>query len=470
MTDIIKGRGTKESPLVDELIAADSLPVPEGLSADGNYDPQLTHIEFSTYYDRDYAALELEHMWKKSWQYACREEDIPAVGDRYPYDVGPLSFIIIRSADNKFKAFHNSCLHRGTKLCTHMTSTDQIRCPFHGWTWNIDGSIKNIPEQWDFPYVDESYRLPEAKLDTWGGCIFINPDPEAAPLAESLGVLPGHFSHFDLADRFTLAFTTKKIRANWKQVWAAFLEAYHVAETHYDAVNFTGDANTKYDCFDDGKAIISRLITPAGVPSPTLEDRISGRQAAITTIQSFANALGPAAQATLPDVNSMEKFGRKEIAAWRRETMAEMLGADLSALSDAEMIDSIQYAMFPNFGPWLGEGLPLIYQFLPLGDNPDESLFTVRLTAPIPKGAPRPPAAPLTHLDFDDFFESLPEWGRIAHVFDQDMSNLPIIQSGVRAAASSRSRLSLGRYQEQRIALMHEFVERKIAEGQAAGR
>ncbi len=466
MHDIVKGHSTRESPLVADLLRADALMVPDSLAADGNYVPRPNRIPFSTYFDPSYADFELAHVWKKCWQYACREEDIPQVGDRYPYDVGPLSFIIIRSGEDEFKVFHNSCLHRGTKLCTAITGSDEIRCPFHGWTWRVDGSLKRVPSRWDFPYVDERFRLPEVRLGRWGGCIFINPDPQAPPLDDALGVLPAHFSHFGLADRFTLAFTQKKIRANWKHVWAAFLESYHVAETHFDAVEFTGDANTKYDCFDDGKAIISRLITPAGVPSPTLNDRVSKREAAITTAQSFANALGPAAEATLPDFGSLPEFGRSEVAAWRREMMSGMLGTDLQDVSDAEMIDSIQYAMFPNFGPWLGEGLPLIYQFLPLGDNPTESLFTVRLTAPLPKGAPRPPSAPLSQLGFDEFFESLPEWGRLAHIFDQDMSNLPVIQAGMRAAAASRSHISLGRYQEQRIALLHEFVDRRIAEGE----
>ena len=467
MSEIIKGYGTEASPLVNDLLSDDALTVPEALAADGNYHPERRRIPFSCYYEREHAALEMKHVWRRCWQFACREEDIPEVGDRYPYDVGPLSFIIVRSEGSRFKAFHNSCLHRGTRLCGGIGSSAQIRCPFHGWSWNLDGSVREIPGKWDFPHVDESHRLPEVGLECWGGCIFINPDRNAAPLSEALGVLPDHFRHFDLANRYTLAVTQKRIRANWKHAWAAFLEAYHVAETHFDAVDYNGDANTKYDCFDDGNAVISRLITPSAVPSPSLGDEVTARDAAVAAAQSFANALGPAAQATLPDMENDPGFSRRDVAAWRRRTMSELLGADVSELSDSEMIDSIQYAMFPNFGPWLGEGLPLMYQFLPLGDNPDESLFTVRLTAPVPTGASRPPSAPVTYLDFDEPFESLPEWGRIAHVFDQDMSNLPIIQAGMRSAAAERSSLCLGRYQEQRIALMHEFIDRRIAEGQA---
>lgn len=466
MSEMIKGIGSKESPLVGDLLASDSSTVPDCLKAEGDYHPEPRDVPFSFYHDRDYAELEMQHVWKKCWQFACREEDIPAVGDRYLYEVGTLSFIIMRSAVNEFRAFHNSCLHRGTKLCSGSSGGEHIRCPFHGWSWNLDGSLREIPGAWDFPDVDESYRLPEARVERWGGCLFINPDRDAGPLSDALGVLTDHFKDFDLSKRFTLAFTQKKIRANWKHTWAAFLESYHVAETHFDAVDFNGDSNTRYDCFDDGKAVISRLITPSAVPSPSLGEAVSAREAAIAAAVSFANALGPEAQALLPDFDSIHDFGRKDVAAWRRKTMSSLLGADVSGRCDSEMLDSIQYAMFPNFGPWLGEGLPLMYQFLPVGNNPDESLFTVRLLAPVPDGAEAPPAAPVTYLDFDEFFESLPQWGRIAHVFDQDMANLPIIQAGMRAAAPERASMVLGRYQEQRIRLMHEFIDGKIAEGQ----
>lgn len=462
VAEIIEGMGSDQSPLVKELLKEDSRPLSVALKAEGNYMPDVKKVPFSAYYDRDYAEKEMECVWKKSWQFACREEDIPNVGDRLPYTVGTLSFVIVRSARDQFRAFHNTCLHRGTRLCDHASGGDSIRCPFHGWQWNIDGTLKNIPGRWDFAEVDDaSYALPEIKVGTWGGCVFVNPDPEAGPLEDALGVIPEHFAHFQMENRFTLVRTQKKVRANWKTVWAAFLEAYHVAETHYDAVDFNGDSNTKVDIFDNGTRRVGRLITPSAVPSPSLEG-ISRNEAAITAAQSFANALGPDAVKTLPDFDEVPDFGRKDLAQWRRETMKTMLGVDLDHLSDTEMVDSIQYDMFPNFGPWLGEGLPLMYQFLPYGDNPDESLFTVRLMAPCSPVA-RPPAAPLTHLDYDEMFESLPQWGRIAHVFDQDMSNLPLIQKGLRSAAASTPNITLGRYQEKRIALMHEFLDEMMA-------
>lgn len=465
MNEMIKGFATKESPLAADVLAMDSGQVPQCLIDEGNYLPKTTEVPLKTYYDRDYAALELEHVWKKSWQYACREEDIPDVGDRYVYDVGPLSFIIVRSSENEFKAFYNACLHRGTRLCEEDSGGKDIRCPFHGWRWHLDGSLKDIPHRWDFPQTGEHLSLPEISIGSWGGNILVNPDPDCGPLSDALGVLPDHFKDFDLGQRFTIARTTKKLKANWKTAWAAFLEAYHLTEIHSDYIDIYADVATKYDIFDSGKAKISRSLTNAAVASPNLGDKVTARDAAIQTLKFYEIALGDAAAGTMPDYENMPDFGRKDVAAWRREIMHSMMGVDVSNRCDSEILDGIQYAMFPNWGPWLGEGLPIMYQFLPYGDDPNESIFVIRMMAPLPEGAPRPPAAEMTYLDFDEYFNSLPEWQPFGTVLDQDMYILPRIQAGLRAAAGDNPVTHLGRYQEQRVALLHEFVEEKIAEG-----
>ena len=183
-------------------------------------------------------------------------------------------------------------------------------------------------------------------------------------------------------------------------------------------------------------------------------------------LEFLSSATDPATRSPLPDTSAPD-FGRAGVAAWWRENLAQMVGADLSGVSDCEMIDSIEYAMFPNFGPWLGEGLPLMYQFVPLGQDPNESLFIVRLLAPLPANGARPPAAPMTYLDFDESFESIPEWGRVARVFDQDMRNLPQVQRGMRSASKAFPGATLGDYQEQRIALLHEFLNRQIGRMEA---
>jgi hypothetical protein len=307
----------------------------------------------------------------------------------------------------------------------------------------------------------ERYRLPEIKVACWGGFVFVNPDPHAAPLAKTLGILPAHFTDWQPEDRFTFVHVRKRVRANWKTTLEAFLEAYHVIETHFDALPFTGDASTQYDIWDDGDSHISRLITPLGVPSPHLGDSASRQESLDMFVRMFGMALGP--NPALPKFDAAGGAGRADIAAWRRQLMQVQFGRDFSHLCDAALVDTVQYFMFPNFCPWYGEGLPLVYQFLPSGDDPNESIMGVRLLMPLPGGgAPRPPAAPIIDLGFDDSFSAVPELGMLGGIFDQDMSNLPSVQAGLKAASADRARVTLGRYQESRIQHFQNTLDRYL--------
>ncbi len=456
--DIQRGASTKASPPVREILQRDTQEVESAILRVGGSLPAPKPIPARRYTDPAYAQLEHDHVWSKSWQVVGREEDLPEIGDRKPYVAGRLSYIIIRSGADEFRALANSCLHRGNQLCAAATSGDKIRCSFHGWTWNVDGSLDHVPSRWDFPSVtDAAFRLPEARLARWGGFLFINPDPDAAPLEQSLGVLAKDFRAQDARDRFTLVHVRKKVRANWKVVLEAFLEAYHVIETHSDSMGFTGDASTQYDIFDTGTSHVSRLITPLGVPSPHLGDTVSARQAGEYAAFAFGMAMPGV---PLPTITS-DASARSEVAAWRRATLGAAFGHDFSSASDSYMLDSIQYYMFPNFCPWLGEGLPLSYQFTP-GDTPDWSVMEIRATAPLPDTGQRPPAAEMIELDFDAPLSSAPQFGVLAHVFDQDFGNLPTIQEGLRAAWAWDGVCTPGRYQESRISHLHGVLESLI--------
>lgn len=460
---LTRGFSSAVSPLVEELLRGDTRELTPALRAVGNHDVSTRPVPFSHYYDPAIAKLETEKLWKKTWQYACREEDLPQVGDRLPYDVGTMSFFIVRSGANEFKAFYNACLHRGTRLCDGQGSGDSVRCPFHAWEWKLDGQLKVVTSAWDFTQVKpEQFRLPEVKVATWGGFIFINPDPDAKPLEHYLGVLPEHFRSWAPEDHFTAVHIRKRVRANWKTTMEAFLEAYHVIETHSDAMPFTGDASTQYDVWDDGDGHVSRLYTPLGVPSPHLGDDASLKEATDWAFRVFAMGMGP--DVPVPTFNPDAALsGRAQVAQWRRELLGGALGRDFSDTPDAYLVDTIQYHLFPNFCPWLGEGLPLVYQFTPYGDDPNSSVMDIRLLAPVPGGgAPRPPSAAIIDIDFDADFSSVPQIGVLAHIFDQDFVNLPKIQAGMRSAADSHAQTALGHYQESRIRYFHDVLEKTL--------
>ena len=136
-------------------------------------------------------------------------------------------------------------LHRGRQLREHPGPVTELRCPFHGYAWNLDGSLKHVPCQWDFPQVvPEEFRLPEVKVGTWGGFVFINMDPNAEPLDSFLGDLPKHFERWPLEKRFKQAHVARVLPTNWKTVQEAFMEAYHVVATHPQLLPGIGDTNS----------------------------------------------------------------------------------------------------------------------------------------------------------------------------------------------------------------------------------
>lgn len=190
--DFQKGLGTETAPNFRDLAAHDSKPVPAFLTEESSPDLGAVHIPAERYTSVDIHRREVDEVWKKTWQVACREEEIPEVGDHFVYNVASLSFLIVRTDVDAFKAYWNVCMHRGRQLVDGSgKGACQFKCGYHAWVWNLDGGLKYFPGKWDFPDVSgTSHDLREVKIDRWGGFLFINPDPQAGPLADHLGKMP----------------------------------------------------------------------------------------------------------------------------------------------------------------------------------------------------------------------------------------------------------------------------------------
>jgi nitrite reductase/ring-hydroxylating ferredoxin subunit len=403
-------------------------------------------IPVERYISPEYAQLESEKMWSKTWQMVCREEDMPDVGDHVVYDIAHFSIIVMRSAPDKIQAYHNSCLHRGTQLRTENGSVPFLRCTFHGWQWNLDGSLKKIPAKWDFPHVDaEKFCLPRCQVGIWGGFVFINIDPDAKPLEEYLEVLPEHFRTWQLENRFKAVHVAKRVPCNWKVALEAFIESYHVTSTHPQLPFYDGDENTQYDIYGDN---VNRMINLLGIASPTLGDLDEQ-----TIAEQFAAdmRLGDT-EIEIPEGST----ARDAIGDVMRSLMSAGSGVDMSAVSTSDIIDTIEYFLFPNFMPWAGFGIPIVYRFLPDGPDPNKSIMDVMLLAPFPEGTPRPPAAKVHWIEGDDWRQA-PELGVLGLAYNQDMHNLSKLQKGLHA--SQKKTVTLANYQEIRIRHYHKTLE-----------
>ena len=450
--DIIARR---PGPSVQEVFATDTNPAPAVMRSESPAQGQSdADVSIGRYFSKDWHDREVEKVWRKTWQLACRLEHIPNVGDHVVYDIVHDSLIVVRTGPDTIRAYHNSCLHRGTMLRTEAGCVKQFRCPFHGFTWNLDGKLTVIPGQWDFPHVDKSrMNLPEAQVGLWGGFVFINMDSDAEPLQSYLENLPEHFAAFDLEDRYVAAHVAKIMPCNWKLAMEAFVEAYHVAFAHPQVLGYYGDTNTQYDVWP-GVRHVSRMISVQGVPSPALkgvppERVISEMRRDVPFFAGKPIEVGPGETA------------RGKLAERARQKISRSIGRDMSGLSDTESLDLIEYMLFPNMVPWGGQALPITYRFRPNGDDPTTSLMEIMfLFSKAPDGS-HPPPAPMTMLGPDQKWAEAPELGSAAMIVDQDTDNLMRIQRGLRA--SRKPGVTLARYQESRIRHFHATLDDYMA-------
>ena len=330
---------------------------------------------------REWHEREARTLWRTAWQFACRTDDIAEVGDHVLYEVVRDSYIVIRTAPDEIKAYPNACLHRGRRLKEYAGRCSEIRCPFHGFTWTLDGALKHVPARWDFEQIrDDEFSLPECRVGTWAGFVMINPDPGAEPLEDFLGEIVEQFEVWDLADRYTQAHVAKVIHANWKIAQEAFCEALHVNATHPQIAPYLGDTNTQVDIWEN----FARAITPGGTPSPVLEWTPTQDEMMRAMTDTRVDEPTPL---PVSEDESMRAAG----AAASRDRWRPVAGEWVDRMSDAEMMDSIDYTVFPNFHPW-GAFNRIVYRFRPNGDDHRSSLMECIFLAPFsgdkPAGAP----------------------------------------------------------------------------------
>jgi phenylpropionate dioxygenase-like ring-hydroxylating dioxygenase large terminal subunit len=434
-------------PSYADMLAIDSHPVADHFWLDRPGDFGTADIPVSRYTSRDYFEREKAEMWRRVWQMACREEHVPEVGDTYLYEICDLSFLIVRSAPDEIKAYWNVCRHRGRQLQTFPGRVEVLRCPFHAFAWNLDGSLAFVPSAWDFPHLDhDEMRLAEVAVGRWAGFVFINPDRDAPPLSSYLGEIVEHFSPWRLEDRYVEVHVAKRFEANWKVLQEAFMESFHVAATHPQQLVRLGDTNSQHDCFEH----FNRSLHPSGIPSPLLDWEPTEQEMLDSMLDVREGEQSPVA---LPEGMTLRQFA----AQISRNSLRPALGDAVEQLCDAELVDAIEYSVFPNFHPWAAYQR-VVYRFRPDGDHHDRSIMDVMMLSPFT--GDRPPPAEVIVLEADQSWTEPGVLGITGRILDQDSFNLPRVQAGLRSAPMPG--LVLTAYQESRIRHFHHLLERFI--------
>jgi hypothetical protein len=285
-------------------------------------------------------------------------------------------------------------------------------------------------------------------------------DDEAESLESFLEKLPDHFAEWPLERRWKGVHVAKVCPANWKVVMEAFMESFHTFATHPQGLLYSGDANTQYDVYP-GVRHFNRMVTAMGTPSPHLEYSVTEQDIVDQLNDDFFH---------MPSENL--EVGEDETArvvlgrAMRRE-LANATGVDLAAVTNCEVLDGIQYFVFPNFFPWAGYAVPVVYRFRPNGNDVDSSIAEVMFLFPYPEGTERPRGVEIHWLEPDDGWTAAPELGGFGPIFNQDESNFARLQKGLKAAR--KKGVTLGNYQESRIRHFHQTLDEYLGAPGADG-
>jgi phenylpropionate dioxygenase-like ring-hydroxylating dioxygenase large terminal subunit len=438
----------------------DARPVPGFLAQESYAYRGSEPLATSRYTSAEFAQLENQKMWPNVWQFAARDEDMPEPGDYIIYENAGRSFIVSRQQDGSVRAFHNVCLHRGRKLRTENGTADQFQCPFHGFSWNTNGSLKKIPCRWDFGHLkDENMRLPEAEVGHWGGYIFIRENAGGPSLEEYLAPLPEHFKRWRHEECTTAIWVAKVVPANWKVTMEAFMEAWHTPVTHPQLLPFTGDENSAYWTWGDN---VNVNLVPFGVISPHLDATGKPEQWIVDEFIKFNGRSAENYDASQDAFAIKVPAGitaRRALAQAMRVSYTKAFGHDHSQATDAELLDALVYNVFPNFAPWGGYMPNIVYRWRPWGDT-DHCLMEVRILTRVPPGQPIPHGVPMKFLTSDQPWTHAPELGVLGSVFEQDMQNLPYVQQGLRA--SKTGQVNLGDFQEIRIRQFQQTMDKYL--------
>jgi Rieske 2Fe-2S family protein len=177
---------------------------------------------------------EMEKFFCQSWVCAGRAEAIPNSGDYFLREVAGESLIVVRDGAGAVRAFYNVCRHRGTRLCSAVAGNfgARIQCPYHRWTYGLDGRLLGAPHMEGADFRREDYPLHEAHISVWDGHIFLNLSRKPKPLARQLADLPKKFAPWRMEELRLYKRVVYELRANWKLVVANYNECLHCLSVH----------------------------------------------------------------------------------------------------------------------------------------------------------------------------------------------------------------------------------------------
>ena len=432
------------------------------LSREGDLVPttQANIIPKERYVSQEFFDLEMERLWPRVWQMACREEEVRHVGDYLEYIIGDQSILITRSDPATIRAFYNTCPHKGTRLAAGVGNfaTGEIRCRFHAWRFELDGTNKEVVDRFDFPasMTDAEVCLNQIKVGRWGGFVFINMDPDSESLESFLGPLPALLAPYGFDKMRFRSYRSVIIPANWKSALDAFNEGYHVQGTHPQLLRWTDDTNLQYGPLGKHNHMGAMGQVKHEIrPSPRLglgPGDYDERELLAVMIDELGGLfLKEERQKVLDLKDKPLPEGTTAMDAYNelRVAMLRSKGIDLGHLSDEQLLMTDDVHFFPNVVGPIYPGSTTLFRTRPNGLDPHSAIKDLWTLEWVPPDEDRPMCERKFYPDW-----AAKDWGLVTN---QDYANMAHVQAGMRSRGCTGLRLNPR--QEHNVIHMHEVID-----------
>jgi len=417
----------------------------------------LERIDGERYYSEEFMKLEWEHIWTKTWQIGVRESDLPEPGSFVTHELGKESFIFVRGNDGIVRGFYNVCQHRGNRLCTtEYGDLDTFTCPFHGWQWNNDGSLKKVADpvffrQFDNGVPENDLALPPVKVALWGGWVWFNMNHNAMSLEDWLGELGTHLETYDFSEFQLIDYQTFEWHGNWKHAVDAFNESYHFCALHPDMVEF-GEG---HDIPIELVGIHSRMLNFSGTVSEIVEERDE-----MTPLRSkmMEDRLGLKKEEYQGSASDVHHQVLKHKRAIQNSTFLPY-----KKMNDEQLAHQYHYTFFPAATFTQKPEAGNVFRYRPHATDPNVCYYDFFILVRNPPGTPLPEYTHRVHRHGDrtvyekaleDTFDPI-----LSNVLQQDGSNMETMQAGVKSDSFKGMLLC---DQEVRLRHFHQTIDRFI--------
>ena len=380
------------------------------------------------YFDPDFFQMEVEQLWPRVWQMACRLEEIPRPGDFVEYEILDQSIIVVRTDDLGVRALQNACHHRGVKVVEGRgTCESGFICPFHGWCYGPDGKNTHVTQAKTFAEHNlqpSDLNLTPVRCETWGGCAWINLDDDAPPLRQCIEPFATIMDAWKVESLRTEWWYACRLPVNWKLAEEAFMEQYHVVQTHPQLV-IPGRYPPRQGGAIDARAFIDAEIHYLRTMSEGMAGMVHANDVRV------AEGLRDMELPTDPMLaqSTWHRAMNDAVVRWHRNAGSDI--PDLNGLDEQGLNEPMGYC-FPHYFVLPMYSSASSYRFRPLG--PEETLLEIWSLTRFPEGDEPGKPTPPERWECDD-----PRWPPIPA---QDFSNLPRQQRGLHARGFEYMRLS----------------------------